>query len=132
MNNCIFCKVNSGEIKSYKLYEDKNFIVILDRFPSSVGHALVIPKEHYKNIGNVIDTVGNVKGKALKSGRFYVVKNKPIYVNGRLYYEITLTKATDYTNKFERILMYTKYYIPDNYSIKISICYIHILTKPIF
>ena len=37
-----------------------------------------------------------------------------------MYYEITLTKATDYTNKFERILMYTKYYIPDNYSIKIS------------
>ena len=44
----------------------------------------------------------------------------PIYANGKLYYEITLTKATDYTNKFERILMYTKYYIPDNYSIKIS------------
>ena len=37
-----------------------------------------------------------------------------------MYYEITLAKATDYTNKFERILMYTKYYIPDNYSIKIS------------
>ena len=49
-----------------------------------------------------------------------MVKNKPIYANGKLYYEITLTKATDYTNKFERILMYTKYYIPDNYSIKIS------------
>ncbi len=55
MNNCIFCKVNSGEIKSYKLYEDKNFIVILDRFPSSVGHALVIPKEHYKNIFELPD-----------------------------------------------------------------------------
>ena len=75
---------------------------------------------YLKIIGNVIDTVGNVKSKALKSGRFYVVKNKPIYANGKLYYEITLTKATDYTNKFERILMYTKYYIPDNYSIKIS------------
>lgn len=95
-------------------------IIVLKKLEDFPIYEDNLTKEHYKNIGNVIDTVGNVKGKALKSGRFYVVKNKPIYANGKLYYEITLTKATDYTNKFERILMYTKYYIPDNYSIKIS------------
>ena len=95
-------------------------IIVLKKLEDFPIYEDNLTKEHYKNIGNVIDTVGNVKSKALKSGRFYVVKNKPIYANGKLYYEITLTKATDYTNKFERILMYTKYYIPDNYSIKIS------------
>lgn len=95
-------------------------IIVLKKLEDFPIYEDNLTKEHYKNIGNVIDTVVNVKGKALKSGRFYVVKNKPIYANGKLYYEITLTKATDYTNKFERILMYTKYYIPDNYSIKIS------------
>lgn len=102
-----------------QMLENLGIIVLkkLEDFPIYEDN---LTKEHYKNIGNVIDTVVNVKSKALKSGRFYVVKNKPIYANGKLYYEITLTKATDYTNKFERILMYTKYYIPDNYSIKIS------------
>lgn len=95
-------------------------IIVLKKLEDFPIYEDNLTKEHYKNIGNVIDTVGNVKSKALKSGRFYVVKNKPIYANGKLYYEITLAKATDYTNKFERILMYTKYYIPDNYSIKIS------------
>ena len=95
-------------------------IIVLKKLEDFPIYEDNLTKEHYKNIGNVIDTVGNVKSKALKNGRFYVVKNKTIYANGKLYYEITLTKATDYTNKFERILMYTKYYIPDNYSIKIS------------
>lgn len=95
-------------------------IIVLKKLEDFPIYEDNLTKEHYKNIGNVIDAVGDIKSKALKSGRFYVVKNKPIYANGKLYYEITLTKATDYTNKFERILMYTKYYIPDNYSIKIS------------
>ena len=89
----------------------------IEDFPIYEDH---LTKEHYGKIGEVIDSVGNAKSKSLKNGRFYVVKNKPIYAKGRLYYEITLTKATDYTNKFERILMYTKHNIPDNYSIKIS------------
>lgn len=99
----------------------ENFgIIVLKKLEDFPIYEDNLTKEHYKKIGNVIETVGEVKSKALRSGRFYVVKNKPIYANGKLYYEITLTKATDYTNKFERILMYTKYYIPDNYSIKIS------------
>ncbi|MCL2372337.1 MAG: HIT family protein [Defluviitaleaceae bacterium] len=44
--DCIFCKIIAGEIPSFKLYEDDNFIAILDRFPASPGHALIIPKRH--------------------------------------------------------------------------------------
>ena len=44
--NCIFCKIIAGEIPSFKIHEDDNFIAILDRFPSSPGHALIIPKRH--------------------------------------------------------------------------------------
>lgn len=48
--NCIFCKIASGDIPSYKLYEDDLFKVFLDLSPTSFGHALIIPKEHYKNL----------------------------------------------------------------------------------
>lgn len=44
--DCIFCKIINGEIPSFKIYEDEMFIVILDRFPASDGHSLIIPKNH--------------------------------------------------------------------------------------
>lgn len=50
MNNCLFCKIIAGEIPCYELYQDNNFIVILDIHPVNLGHALIIPKQHYKNI----------------------------------------------------------------------------------
>ena len=95
-------------------------ITILKKIEDFPIYEDYLTKEHYGKIGEVIDSVGNAKSKSLKNGRFYVVKNKPIYAKGRLYYEITLTKATDYTNKIERILMYNTHNIPDNHSIKIS------------
>lgn len=48
--DCIFCKIIKGDIPSFTIYEDKLFKVILDRFPAALGHALIIPKEHYKDI----------------------------------------------------------------------------------
>jgi len=46
-SDCIFCKIVAGEIPSYKIYEDDDFIGILDVFPNTKGMTLVIPKEHY-------------------------------------------------------------------------------------
>ena len=48
--SCIFCKIISGEIPANKLYEDDDFIVILDAYPSSAGHSLVIPKIHVEDV----------------------------------------------------------------------------------
>ncbi|MED9904424.1 MAG: HIT family protein [Lachnospiraceae bacterium] len=48
--DCIFCKIANGEIPAKTLYEDENFRVILDLGPATRGHALILPKEHYKNI----------------------------------------------------------------------------------
>lgn len=48
--NCIFCKISNGEIPSSKLYEDEDFVIILDIGPASFGHALIIPKNHYANL----------------------------------------------------------------------------------
>lgn len=62
-DNCIFCKLASGEIPSNSIYEDDMFRVILDAAPASKGHALIIPKEHYANIYE-IDT--EVAGEAMK------------------------------------------------------------------
>ena len=41
----IFSKIVNGEIPSYKVAEDENFLAFLDIFPLALGHVLVIPKE---------------------------------------------------------------------------------------
>jgi histidine triad (HIT) family protein len=40
----IFTKIVNGEIPSYKVAEDENFLAFLDIFPLAIGHVLVIPK----------------------------------------------------------------------------------------
>ncbi|MFA5421031.1 MAG: HIT family protein [Patescibacteria group bacterium] len=50
MDNCIFCKITSGEISSFDIYEDDVVKVFLDLNPVSRGHMLVVPKGHYENI----------------------------------------------------------------------------------
>ena len=50
MDNCIFCKIISGEIPSSKVYEDDKVLAFLDISQATKGHTLVIPKEHVRNI----------------------------------------------------------------------------------
>ncbi len=49
MNDCIFCKIISGEIPSVKIWEDEKHIAILDKFPNTKGQILVIPKKHFES-----------------------------------------------------------------------------------
>ena len=41
----IFSKIVTGEIPSYKVAEDADYLAFLDIFPLSAGHVLVIPKK---------------------------------------------------------------------------------------
>ena len=55
--DCIFCKIMSGEIPSYTIYEDDIVKVFLDVNPISKGHSLVVPKKHYENILDIDKSV---------------------------------------------------------------------------
>ena len=45
-DNCIFCKIIKKEIPSKLIYEDDDFLAILDVSPATKGHVLILPKEH--------------------------------------------------------------------------------------
>ncbi len=47
---CVFCKIVNGEIPSYKIYEDDDYLAILDISQTTLGHTLVMPKKHYSNM----------------------------------------------------------------------------------
>ena len=63
---CIFCKIVSEEISSEKIYEDDNVIGILDANPKVEGHALIIPKKHFKTLLDIPNSLGNELIEAAK------------------------------------------------------------------
>lgn len=50
MEDCVFCKIISGEFSSRKIYEDEYTLAFLDISKDVDGHILVVPKNHIKNI----------------------------------------------------------------------------------
>ncbi|MEK6862964.1 MAG: HIT family protein [Nanoarchaeota archaeon] len=57
MENCIFCKIINKEVPSIKIYEDNNFLAILDIRPATKygGHVLLMPKKHFELITDLSD-----------------------------------------------------------------------------
>ena len=49
---CIFCKIASGQIPSAKIYEDEIVVAFLDIGPISDGHTLVMPHQHFEKVHN--------------------------------------------------------------------------------
>lgn len=60
---CVFCKIVSGEIPSFKIYESNDCLAFLDLSQATVGHTLVIPKKHCSNLLELDD---NLAGNLLK------------------------------------------------------------------
>lgn len=46
---CIFCSIVNGDIPSYKVYDDNDFLAFLDISQAEIGHTLVVPKKHFDN-----------------------------------------------------------------------------------
>ena len=54
-SNCIFCKIINKEIPSKIVYEDNDFLAMLDIAPATKGHVLILPKEHAATLTELSD-----------------------------------------------------------------------------
>ena len=69
-DDCIFCKLANGVIPTNTVYEDDDFRVIMDAAPAAMGHALVIPKNHFDDalhadagvLGGAMEVAARVAG----------------------------------------------------------------------
>ena len=84
--DCIFCRIANGEIPSATLFEDEQVRVILDLGPAAKGHALVLPKEHFKDsteapealLGHMMAvgaSIGEAEMKAFGADGFNLIQN---------------------------------------------------------
>jgi histidine triad (HIT) family protein len=65
-DKCIFCHIASGKVPSRKVYEDEDFVAVLDINPGNPGHLLVIPKEHISVMPQMNDVLTKKLGAVAK------------------------------------------------------------------
>ncbi len=70
MDNCLFCKMASGEIKPDVIYEDDQVLAFRDINPQAPTHALVIPRRHISTLNDL-----QADDAALMGKLFLVAKN---------------------------------------------------------
>ena len=53
MVDCVFCEIVKGSTPSHVLYNDEDYIAILDKYPIAFGHTLVMPKKHFERVNDL-------------------------------------------------------------------------------
>ena len=48
--DCIFCKIVAGELPAPIVDEDERTVAFMDISPATRGHALVVPRRHWRNL----------------------------------------------------------------------------------
>jgi len=103
--DCIFCKIVKKELESFTIFEDDDFLVVLDIKPASKGHCLIISKYHDKVKGDLSSIIESLIGLKEKLGFItYVLLKKmevehfvlnfiPIYEGKEIAYQISNKEA---------------------------------------
>lgn len=56
MHDCLFCKIETGEIPAQKVYDGEDAFSIKDINPQAPVHLLIIPKKHVSTILEIEST----------------------------------------------------------------------------
>lgn len=71
--DCIFCKIISGKIPCYKIYEDEFTLAFLDVAKDAIGHTLVVPKAHVSSLVEIDEkTLSRTMLVAQKIAKHYI------------------------------------------------------------
>ena len=65
MTNCLFCKIEKGEIPSDKIYEDEDVIVFKDLYPKADVHLLIVPRKHIASLNELLPEDQELMGKMM-------------------------------------------------------------------
>lgn len=119
------------KIKNF-LYENYTLEVLnnIEEFPLNTDKQV---EEYYRKIAEKISAISNKAEPVKVSGKFYIQKNKPFFIDSKIYYEITFTEAKDNVSKFDRTIAFSNFEIMDNYAVKFSMHkdYIQVLNQMI-
>ena len=106
------------ELKKYfKNYHGINILRSINKFQVYQDPKFL---EYYETITSVVDKVPIEKGSLFYGNRYYVQKVNPILIKNDIYYEITLSAANDHATKYDRMIVYSKLKIIENYAVNVK------------
>lgn len=65
MNDCLFCKIISGQIPASIIFENDNIIAFHDIHPKAPSHILIIPKKHIASVNEIDETDQMLTGELI-------------------------------------------------------------------
>ena len=69
MDDCLFCKIVSGEIPSNIVFENDSVLAFRDIDPKAPTHILVIPKKHIQSINELGPDDQSLAGEILLAAK---------------------------------------------------------------
>ena len=87
----------------------------LEDYPLDQDNSLY---EYYEKIAYQLEHVRYSAG--MPNQRYYIQKSKSFFINGKIYYELTIVPADDFSSKFNRFIAFSNREIPAYYAIKID------------
>lgn len=64
-DNCIFCRIVSGDISTDFVHQDDHVVVFRDIQPQAPVHLLVVPRQHIEALADLEDEHRDIAGRAL-------------------------------------------------------------------
>ena len=77
MNDCLFCKMVTGEIPCTTIFENKLILAFRDIDPKAPIHILVIPKKHIESINTLESDNKRLVGEMVLAAK-QIAKNEGI------------------------------------------------------
>jgi histidine triad (HIT) family protein len=81
MNDCLFCKIITGEIHASIVYEDDQIVAFNDINPQAPTHVLVVPKRHIATLNDLSAGDDQIVGELVRRAAA-IAKAKGIATGG--------------------------------------------------
>ena len=67
MDDCLFCKIISGDIPADKVFENKRLLAFRDINPAAPTHILIIPKIHISTLNELEQKHNELVGELVRT-----------------------------------------------------------------
>ncbi|MCX8094271.1 MAG: histidine triad nucleotide-binding protein [Candidatus Goldbacteria bacterium] len=81
MQDCLFCKIIKGEIKSKKVFENESVFAFEDINPTAPIHILIVPKKHFASLNEMTPQDKDIVGEIFLAAK-NIAKEKNIDKSG--------------------------------------------------
>ena len=85
----------------------------LESFPVDLDPSL---REYHEKIVQRIKAASGTRIDRERGARYYIHTVRPFFVEWRIYYEVSFSRAVDRVSKFDRVIAFTDIDLTDNYS----------------